>query len=108
MASEPRIASCALDADGLRDQGARYSRLAAWVVRIDRDPGLVTVHFGPDVDRELLDRTLAIERECCPFFTLELDPSELRLRASVANADQRPALDALADALRGTAHAAAD
>jgi hypothetical protein len=90
---------CALDRAGLQDQGARYARLAATVTAAERSGGALTVEFGPEVDRELLERTLAIERECCPFFELELDARARRLRASVSEAEHEPALDALAAAL---------
>jgi hypothetical protein len=90
---------CALDQEGLGDQGARYARLAGSVVAVARERDALTVEFAPDVDRELLERTLAIERECCPFFTLELDAGAQHLRAGVSDAEHRPALDALAAAL---------
>ncbi|MFL5780040.1 MAG: hypothetical protein ACJ760_01890 [Thermoleophilaceae bacterium] len=99
MDSDATIAHCALDRDGLETQGARYSRLAVAVTALQREPRSLTVEFDASVDRELLDQTLAIERECCPFFTLELDEQSRRLRASVSRADQAPALDALAEAL---------
>jgi hypothetical protein len=99
MASDATIAHCALDRAGLQAQGARYSRLAVAVSALQREPRRLTVEFDADVDRELLGQTLAIERECCPFFTLELDARGRRLRASVSRAEDAPALDALAEAL---------
>ena len=92
---------CALDRAGLQDQGARYARLATSVTGAERTDGALTVEFGPEVDRELLKRTLAIERECCPFFELAYDEAERRLRASVGDAEHAPALEALAAALGG-------
>ena len=98
MTSQPPP-QCALDATGARGQGARYARLATAVAAVEREPGSLTVSFTPDVDRDLLDETLAVERRCCPFFELEYDDGERRLHASVSAAEHRPALDALAATL---------
>jgi hypothetical protein len=92
---------CALDRAGVRDQGARYARLAPSVAAITREPEALTVEFGPELDGDLLEEALAVERRCCPFFTLDYDEPQGRLRASVSDADHAPALDALADALGG-------
>jgi hypothetical protein len=47
----------------------------------------------------LLEQTLAIERECCPFFGFDFDASSRYLRVTVASAEQLPALDAIAHRL---------
>jgi hypothetical protein len=99
MASE--IPHCALDADGVRHQGARYARLAPSVMAAAREPRSLTLQFGPGLDRDLLEEALAVERRCCPFFTLEFDERARRLRASVSDAEHAAALDALAEALGG-------
>lgn len=98
----PSVPHCALDTAGLQHQGARYARLAPAVASLERNGRMLTVEFGASVDRRLLEQTLAIERECCPFFTLELDEAERRLRASVDDEDHAAALDALAAALGPT------
>ena len=102
MENDSPIPQCALDPAGLEDQGARYARLGRSVATAERSDASLTVEFGPDLDRELLERTLAVERECCPFFTLDYDESRRRLRASVSEPDHVPALDALADALQAS------
>jgi hypothetical protein len=94
------IPSCALDEGGVREQRARYARLAPSVRRVERKADAVLIEFREDYDREMLEQTLIIERECCPFFTFELDESARLLRATVRAADQRPALDAMAYALK--------
>lgn len=97
------IPSCALDEAGVREQRARYAGLAPSVTRLEREAEAVSIEFHEDFDREALDQALAVERECCPFFQFEFDESERRLRATVREADQLPALDAMAHAL-GAAH----
>ncbi len=89
--------SCSLDEAGLGAQRARYARLAAHVRTSARRDGELVVAFDGGVDHALLAETLAIERECCPFFDLRLDGD--RLTASVEHPGQDPALDALAYAL---------
>ena len=93
------VPSCALDSDGLRQQGGRLAALAPSVVATQRGAGRLEVTFAPDYDRELLEEALAVERECCPFFSLSLDESARRLTIAVSCADHEPALAALADQL---------
>lgn len=93
------IAECRLDPGGLRDQRERYGELARQVTALDRRDGALEVRFGPGLDAQLLEQTLAIERECCPFFRLDYDPAVRRLTASVERADEEPALEAIACAL---------
>jgi hypothetical protein len=94
-----KIPSCALDEAGKREQRARYVLLASSVRRIERQPNTVLIYFGPDLDRQTLEQTLSVERECCPFFTFAFDEQSGRLRATVADTDHVPALDAVAHAL---------
>lgn len=93
------IAACRLDLAGLRRQRERYRSLAAHVTAIDRSDGALDVRFEPGFDSRLLEETIAVERDCCPFFRLAYDPAERRLRAAVERAGQEPALEALAYAL---------
>ena len=97
-----QIPSCALDEAGVREQRARYASLAPSVTRLEREPEAVLVEFEEGFDRERLDQALAVERACCPFFEFEFDESERRLRTTVRDAEQLPALDALAHALGAT------
>ena len=116
MSSKPRtdgafdqaiaeIPSCALDEAGLADQRARYAGLAATVSRIQREADAVVIEFREGFDRQVLDETLAVELECCPFFLFEFDDSQRRLRATVREAEQLPALDAMAHALQSVPRA---
>jgi hypothetical protein len=60
---------------------------------------------------KLVDELVAIERECCPFFTLDWEPDRRRLTVSVSQAEHEPALDAIAFALdfeTPAQHAASD
>lgn len=99
--TELPIVACRLDPAGLHAQRERYRELGRHVAALDRLPGALEVEFAPGLDLELLERTLAIERECCPFFGLELDRATRRLSVSVQTAEQEPALAAIADALTG-------
>src|SRR5687768_17241771 len=93
------IPSCALDEAGVADQRARYARLAPSVGRIERQAEAVVIEFRERFDRQSLEEALAVERRCCPFFRFEFDESQRRLRATVREPEQLPALDALALAL---------
>ena len=96
-----RIPSCELGEAGLREQRTRYSRLARSVKRLEREPEAVLVEFDEGLDQGTLDEALAVERRCCPFFVFDFDESERRLRTSVRDSEQLPALDAVAHALGG-------
>ncbi len=96
----PPIAECRLDLPGLRDQRERYRALGRHVTAIDRHGGGLEIIFGPELDVRLLDETLSVERECCPFFRLDYDSGTRRLFASVQHPEQEPALEAIAHALR--------
>lgn len=93
------IPTCALDEEGVREQRDRYARVTPGVRRVVREPEAVTIEFRDDFDRDALDEALAVERECCPFFQFEFDQSRLRLRATVREPDQLPALDAMVHAV---------
>lgn len=89
------IPSCALDGAGRSEQKARYARLAPSVTSVQRATEAVVIEFDPDLDREALEETLAVERECCPFLQFDFD-RQRRLRVTVADADMLPALDTIA------------
>ncbi len=95
--------ACHLDLQRLGEQRERYRRLGASVERTARRPLELTVQFTHDVDERLLEETLGIERECCPFFSLRYDPRARQLTARVSDADQDPTLDALSFALSSPA-----
>jgi hypothetical protein len=93
------VPSCALTEEGLRAQRARMKALGPSVSYFKRDEDRVTIDFKPDYDPALLDETLAVERECCPFFRFDLDAASRRLTVSVNDPDHRAGLDALTQAL---------
>ena len=92
------IPSCALDHGAGIAQAARYRSLSRAVSRIDRAADTLTVQFGEHLDRDLLERTLAVERQCCGFFVFRLDDGGRQLMISVRDTAQTPALDVLATA----------
>lgn len=99
MTDELSFAQCDLDPPALAAQQERYRQLADSVLELERRPGRLLVRFGADVDPALVEKTLAIERRCCPFFHLAFEPSTRRLEIGVDRADEEPALDALRFAL---------
>ena len=95
----PMAPSCALDEAGLRSQLERYRQAGQNARLIERTPRSLVADLGKDVDAELVAETVAIERECCPFFTLTWEPERRRLTISVSQAAHEPAIDAIAFAL---------
>lgn len=93
------VPSCAASAEELHLQRERMRALGPSVIRYHRAEDRVTIEFSPELDDQLLDETLAVERECCPFFAFNLDERERRLTVSVADAEHRAGLDALVHAL---------
>jgi hypothetical protein len=96
-------ASCTLDADGARAQGARYARLAANATQIDRGDDVIVIGLRGDRDARLIEELIATENECCPFYRFDFRPDLGQLIIGVDSPAQRPALDAIADAL-GAGH----
>jgi hypothetical protein len=95
----PLISDCRLDRDGRRAQRDRYRRLGERIAGLERGALSFTVHFDEAADAALLEQTVAVERDCCPFFELVLDAEARRLTVSVEDPEQAPALDALLFAL---------
>jgi hypothetical protein len=93
------IPSCAATEAELQRQRERMRALGPSVRRFSRVDNRVTIEFSRDFDRGLMDETLAVERECCPFFRFDLDGKSRRLHVTVDDAERRVALDALVDAL---------
>jgi hypothetical protein len=93
------IADCGLDAAALQQQAARYRELGTRAV-VRRESALeMTVQFAADPDRELLDATLEIERQCCAFFTLDYAADDRRLTVGVSDPARAGALDEIEAAL---------
>lgn len=101
IASAPagKTPSCSLDLDGLVAQRERYRRIGQSVVSVSHSPRSLAVELSPALDASLVEETLRIERECCPFFDLGFDANARILTVGVASAEQAPALDAIAFAL---------
>jgi hypothetical protein len=91
--------SCALDEDGLRSQLKRYRQAGRNARLIERAPRRLVADLDKNVERELVAEAVAVERECCPFFTLTWEPDRRRLTVAVSQAAHEPALDAIAFAL---------
>lgn len=91
--------SCALNEAGLRSQLERYRQAGQNARLIERTPRSLVADLDQVVDAELVAETVAIERECCPFFTLTWEPDRRRLTISVSHAAHEPAIDAIAFAL---------
>jgi hypothetical protein len=91
--------SYALDESELRSQLERYRQAGRNARLIERTPHRLVVGLEVHVDAELVEHTIAVERECCPFFTLAWEPERRRLAVAVDDAEHEPALDAIAFAL---------
>jgi hypothetical protein len=91
--------SCALEQSGLRSQLERYRQAGRNARLIERTPRRLVADLGENVDAELVAETIAVERECCPFFALAWEPDRRRLTVSVSQAAHEPALGAIAFAL---------
>ena len=97
--SQSPIPSCAATEQELRDQHRRQRRLALGVAASHREDAAVVVEFAPGFDRVALDELIEVERRCCPFFRFDFREGERRLRVTVDDDSQAPALDALAQLL---------
>jgi hypothetical protein len=91
--------SCALDEAGLSQQLQRYRRAGRQARLIERTSSRLVVELDRAVEIQLVDELVAVERECCPFFTLEWESDRRRLAVSVSELEHEPALDAIAFAL---------
>lgn len=89
---------CALDEAGRRQQHACYQQLARSVSHVERKSERIVVQFDERLDRDLLERALAVEQECCPFFVFQFEEPVRRLAIGVRQSDQLPALEAIAAA----------
>jgi hypothetical protein len=106
MESLPMAPSCALDDTGRRKQRERYRPAGAGARVVQRSPLLLVVELDPNVDPSLVEETVAIELECCPFYELGWERDRRRLSLSVSHPEHAPALEAIALALGVDAPAA--
>jgi hypothetical protein len=95
----PMAASCALDEAGLRLQLQRYRTAGQGARLIERTSRRLVVELAAPVESQLVDELVAVERDCCPFFTLVWRPDRRRFSVSVSEAEHEPALDAIGFAL---------
>jgi hypothetical protein len=95
----PLAPSCALDEAGSRLQLQRYRRAGDGARVIERTSSRLVVELDPAVESQLVDELVAVERECCPFFTLDWEPDRHRLAVAVSEPEHEPALEAIAFAL---------
>lgn len=84
----------------------RYRRVGAGAQTLHRSGQRLVVDLDHDVAEKLVDELVAVERECCPFFTLDWRPDRRRLTMSVASVEHEPALDAIALGLQASASGA--
>jgi hypothetical protein len=96
------LAACRLEADELAAQLERYRAIGRLAAEMERRPGRVVVRFADDPPSALIERTLDVERGCCPFFEVEYDPATRLLTISADDLDHRPGVDAIAQALTGS------
>jgi hypothetical protein len=99
MKSLPMAPSCALDETGLRAQYERYRQAGAGARVVQSTSRRMVIELDQHVDTRLVEETIAIERECCPFYELGFDPDRRRLTVSVSQPEQAPGLEAIAFAL---------
>lgn len=92
-------AACSLAAGELAAQLDRYRALGRYAAAVDYEPGRVVVRFADDPPTALIERTLEVERGCCPFFEIDYEPAAQRLVVRVDQPDRRPSLDSIAHAL---------
>lgn len=95
----PMAPVCALEESGLRLQLERYRQVGRDAFLIERTPRQLVAELGEDVDGELVEQAITVERACCPFFALSWDRDRRRLTVSVSQTEHEPALDAIAFAL---------
>lgn len=97
----PVVEACELDAAGVREQGERYRRASRHAIDVSRSPRLLRARFSPELDEALLAETVAVERGCCSFLSIDYDPEAWTLSIGVDEDRLAPALDGIEAALRG-------
>ena len=66
---------------------------------LDRSARRLQLELREDVEVALVDELVAIERACCPYFTLAWQEEARLLTVSVSCVEDEPALAAIAAAL---------
>ena len=92
-------AACTLDAAQRAEQLERYRALGRHAGEVEHEAGRLVVRFLHDPPTSLLERTLEVERSCCPFFDIEYEPLGRRLLIGGEDPARDRDLDAIARAL---------
>ena len=92
-------AACSLDETGLRRQLERYQATGAGARVLHRDRRRISIRVGDGAESAVIEELIAVEHECCPFYTLEWDRLQRALTVAVSTPDHERALDAIAYAL---------
>ncbi len=90
---------CSLDASGLESQAERYRRAGSGAQVVDRTPAVLVVRLSDEVDDRVVLELVAVERRCCPFFSIDWDSAGRRLSVSVGRQEDEPAVEAIVHAL---------
>jgi hypothetical protein len=90
---------CALEADGIRRQRELYRRAGRGASLVTRTRRRLVLELAGDVEPSLVDELIAVERACCPFFTIAWSPSTRLLSFGVDAEEHEPALEAIAFAV---------
>jgi hypothetical protein len=93
------LPSCALDEEGVAAQQARQARLAPSVTKLERLGDVVIFAFADGFDRQSLEEMVAVEEQCCPFFSFAFDEAARQLTVGVKRPEMQPALEAIASQL---------
>jgi hypothetical protein len=93
------ISGCALAPADAAEQASRYARLGASATIVDQHQRRLEITFSSAVDEDLLAATIAIERSCCGFLTIEYDPAIRRLSLRAGDANGTDALTAIRSAI---------
>ena len=84
--------ACSLDADGMQQRGRDFTALRAVDAR--QTARGITVLFAPEAEAAVQD-FVRVERECCPFLTLDVTTTADAVRLDVSGPDDaRPIVDA--------------
>ena len=101
----PEIPECRLELPALGAQRERYRTIGRHLERIERGACRLDARFAPDVDAGQVLEAVEVERDCCPFCSLDYDRSRRWLAITVHDPAHDPALDALHHALTDSASA---
>lgn len=91
--------ACTLTPEAAERQEERFRVLSRSATGATRDGDAIRVAFDAGLDRATLDEAIAVERDCCPFFTLSYDEPARTLTVLVDDPAHRAALDTVAQRL---------